>query len=172
MRPRVDFGGGHRVLRETSDWGGANGVDSILAQVVWPLNSRAPLAVEGGLSYGTDDAAGPPEVDLEVSEAFLGLRFAILPPEGVTGPRLEPYVAGGLAALTADVDGVGVGDDDSAIGAYVRLGVAWHIHPGFALSLDYRVHHQTDVDVVAGPVQASASSLDATQFSILLGYAF
>ena len=30
MRPRVDFGGGHGVLREESDWGGADGLDSMV----------------------------------------------------------------------------------------------------------------------------------------------
>lgn len=172
MRPRVDVGGGHRVLREEALWAGADGHRAVLAQVVWPVGPRAPLALEGGVSYASDDAAGPPAFDLDVTEVFVGARFAIPPTEGVTAPRLEPYVAGGLAVLRAELDAGSDSDLDTAVGAYVRVGLAWHLTPRFTVSFDYRVHHQTDVDLVTGPVSVTASSLDAGQFSLLAGLSF
>jgi len=172
MRPRLELGGGHRVLRERSHWGGAHGLEAVGLQLVWPLAPGAPLAIEGGGTYASGSTPDSPAVDLDVSELFLGLRFAVPPGEGVTTPRLEPYVAGGVAALRAKLDASGESATESAVGAYVRLGVTWHLARRLAVSFDYRVHHQTDIDIAAGPLDVSASSLDAGQFSVQFGFVF
>ncbi|QDU65770.1 outer membrane beta-barrel protein [Engelhardtia mirabilis] len=172
MRPRVELGFGHRVLVEDAAWSGADGLSGFGLQLVHPLGPAAPLAIEGGLTRVTDDTDLATQVDLRVTEAFIGLRFAIPPDEGVTTPRLEPYVAGGLSFLHAELESGPVEDDADAIGAYVRVGLACHLSRRVVLSFDYRVHHETDIDIAAGPLTVSDSSLDGAQFSVWLGLAF
>ncbi len=125
------------------------GVDAVLGvlELHW-------LAYEGGWLHSSDDASsvGPfNDVDLELDEFFLGLRFV---PWHVL---VEPYVSAGISYVDGSLDAESMGnpanDGDESLAGYARLGAAMRFGL-FRFGLDARalagsdlvLNTETDVD--------------------------
>lgn len=126
----------------------------------WPVHVEGAWLRSTGVELGGGD-------ELNVSEVAIGARKSWVK----EGRKLRPFVAGGLAFVTADYELVlpGPGNNtsgrDSSVGAYVDGGLAWRFGAHFNVGLDLRL--------VAGP-KVESDGLDADlgyqQLGFLLGF--
>ena len=155
----VNAYGGTRSL-DSSDWSGVDEPTVYGADVA--LKLELPFtSVEGGWLRSTDDsnsAGGLTDVDITLDEYFVGLRIV---PWKIL---VEPYAAAGLSLVQGDFDGTNgvtpVGDSDSVLGYYARVGAALH----FAMlrfGVDARASFSGDMDLDAIDTDANSYQLAA-----------
>jgi opacity protein-like surface antigen len=120
---------------------------------------------EAGLAFSDEsqDFSGV-DVELKMSELFGGYRHTFLLQE-----TFHPYAGVGVAFVKGegDEDFFGSSDDDSSLGAYLRLGMAWDVSGQARLGLEYRRLFLTDVEI-----GGFDGDLDNDQIALTLGFPF
>lgn len=156
----VNVYGGSRSL-DSSDWSNLDqptvyGADLVM-KVELPFTS-----VEGGWLHAADDAGasgGLTDLDASLDEYFVGLRLV---PWKIL---IEPYGAAGVSLIQGDFDATSgvtpVGDSDSVLGYYLRVGAAMHFAM-LRIGIDGRASFSGDLDLDA--IETDANSYQLTAF--------
>lgn len=106
----------------------------------------------------------------------LGIRFEGITSEinggirkiwEVSGSSFRPYIGGGLAIISAELEGTSfttVSDDDSSLGIWLNGGVYWTLGRSFNLGLDLR-YSRAEVNIFGVDVEAGGAHA-----GLILGY--
>ena len=147
------------------DQQGAFGVTVDFGGAEWPIH------LETGF-YGSADEEDvfdnflllEGELSASVAEFFFGVNKT-----WETSGKTRPFVGGGLATVTTDIElDTPIGDaddDDSSLGAYVHGGVFWRLGKRFNLGLDARILTGTDLTLFDEDIDA-----DYFQGGLVLGF--
>lgn len=79
--------------------------------------------------------------------------------------KMHVFAGGGLANVTAKIEGAGVSDSDSSLGEYIHGGIFWRLGHRFNLGFDGRVLFGTDITLFRLSGDANYS-----QLGVLLGF--
>lgn len=148
------------------DWGsvdhqGELGIQTDFQRGDWPIAIAADLLVSG--KTASISSPGFTELRGNTSEFDVGARKIWRPDD-----HLRPYVGGGLALVSGDLEFRGpagtVSDHDSGVGLWLGGGVFWTLSRAFNIGLDAKVSH---ADVRLFGADKSAGGL---HLGLLLGY--
>lgn len=116
----------------------------------------------GLMGSAAEETAGGFDIEGRTGELYGGVRKTLL--DG----SVHPYIGGGVAYITSEVEVIGVGeDDDSSVAGYAHIGVTADITPAFFLGLDLRVLFGSDLTISGLDTDA-----DYGQLAVMLGWAF
>ncbi|NOT31599.1 MAG: outer membrane beta-barrel protein [Planctomycetes bacterium] len=123
-----------------------------------------PVGFEVGLSFAGDSTTVS---GVDVTNTFLELSLGA---RGVFGDGpLFPYVGGGVALITAEVEGESggssVSDDDASVGLYGHGGVLYRLGVNFFVGIDARLVTGTSLEIFG-----IDSDADYTQIAAVLGW--
>ena len=104
----------------------------------WPV--RLETGVQGSQKvvtpFGTDFTGS-------ITELFFGVNKTWSP----AGARMHPYVGGGMASVTAKIEGGGSVTDDTSSALYIHGGAFWCVGHRFNLGVDVRALGGTRVTI-------------------------
>jgi len=155
---------GGRALGE-NDWSpveeqGVVGVTVDFGKESWPVHLVAGLMASRG-----EDESMTLDFDGKVSE----ISFGVLKIWEIAGGKMRPFIGGGLAAVSAEVEvesfGTSLSVDDKSGAFYAQGGIFWRIGSRFNLGVDARVLRGSDFQI--GDDEGSA---DYEQLGLLLGW--
>ena len=122
----------------------------------WPfsltVSSIFSADVESNNGLFVEEEAG------STSETHLGIRKIF----SISGSSMEPYIGGGLALISAELDRrvnssfFVTTDDDSATGYWLGGGIYWHLSKRFIMGVDVRY---SDAEVTLFGVDREAGGL-------------
>jgi hypothetical protein len=122
------------------------------------------LGFEAGLSTShADDHFAGSDVDARFTELYGGVRETI----PLESSDLHPYVALGATLLHGDVDLGPTDDDDTTLGAYIRVGINYALANDMRLGLDLR-HVFADLDLFGD----SSFNADFDQLAVTASFPF
>ncbi len=158
----VNIFAGYKNLDE-DDWDPLDkqtelGIGVDFKQDGWPVS-----ATVGYLRSSDDDSEMGIDIEGKTSELYLGVRKI-----WDTSPQLRPFVGGGLALVSAEMEaaalGIKVSDDDSGIGFWLSGGAYLTVSGSFNIGAELRYSKASvtlfNTDVEAGGVH----------YGLLLGY--
>lgn len=135
------------------------GLDIDFKQHDWPVN-----AVVGYWYSSDDDTVQGIDLDANSSELYAGVRKIF----DLTGSQLQPFVGGGLAFVSAELEGallgVKVSDDDTAFGGWIEGGAYLPVTENFHIGFDIRY---SKAEVTLYGIDAEAGGL---HYGVLAGY--
>ena len=130
------------------------GIEFDFKQDGWPVS----IAIDY-LSGSGDGTLGGIEFESETSELNLGVRKI-----WDTSPRVRPFIGGGIAFITGEFSGLGLSEEDDAVGAWIGGGVYWTLGEHFNLGLEGK-YSSADVTLFGLEVDAGGG-----HFGLLVGY--
>lgn len=151
---------GQKTL-DSDDWGPLDqqlegGVLFDIRDNHWPISFAADLLV-------SSDTADTPSG--EITGVTLELDVGVRKVFDISGNALHPYVGGGLALISADIENAaGFSDDDSGTGYWVSGGAYWTFTNNINAGLDVR-YSNADVDVFNTTIEAGG-----THVGVMVGY--
>jgi hypothetical protein len=101
--------------------------------------------------------------DYQTRELYAGYRRTFL--TQVRG--VQPYLSIGVMHMHADMQLGSMRADDSAYGAYGRLGINWELSDRIRIGLDYRRVYGTEIDALGLGIDS-----DHDQLALTVGYGF
>ena len=141
----------HLGLRDVQDdeaWDPTDDHLDVGVTVRTPIPSASRAAFDLGVRYGYDEAtrAGG-EIESQIIELDAGLLFAFADP----GTLVQPYVGAGLALVFVDnetsIDTTTTRERESALGHYLRTGLAIEFRPAQLVGLELRYLDGDDVQL-------------------------
>lgn len=138
----------------------AFGADLIFGQNSWP----AQILIGYSRSTRSEDYTdyGGTSFDATVKQFDVGVCY-----KNTASDIIRPYVAGGLASVTADVTQGSSSDTASSMGLFGRLGILFRVSDQINVGLEHRILTGTSGKLFGIPTDA-----DYTQTSFVFGVGF
>ena len=158
----VNFFLGQKSL-DSDDWGAADEQGEFGVLVDWKQRSW-PVSIAIDILVSADEVTESGVIiDAITSEINGGVRKIW----EVTDSSVRPYVGGGLALISADLETRGfntVSGDDNSIGIWLNAGIYWTLGEAFNLGLDLRY---SKAEVTLFGIDREAGG---THAGLILGY--
>ena len=130
------------------------GIELDFKQQGWPVS----IAIDYLSGSGDGTYAGI-EFESETSELNLGVRKI-----WDASPTIRPFIGGGIAFITGEFGGLGLSEEDDAVGFWLGGGIYWTLAEHFNIGFEGKV---SSADVTLFGVDADAGG---THIGLLAGF--